>query len=179
MSSFKATLGKTIVGILCAGAMLVPPAQTQPGTAAPKLAPIDRLTQQLTKAGVKRCLPIVQAVGKFLIENGEAAFIVKSLGANGDTSPVMVTTESSHRSLGTTRYSTLTVVPAESCAGYYEQSIYWAQACAAVRTTNFANFPPPKALQKNILTSAASPTVSLYLMPAGQGCVSIKKEIFR
>lgn len=169
---------KSILRLVCAAMLTAPTVLAQPGPA-PKLAPIDRLTQQLTKAGVKRCLPIVQTVGKFLIESGEAAFVVRSLGTNGDTSPVMVTIESSHPSLGTTRYSTVTVVPAESCAGYYEQSIYWAQACTAVRATNFANFPAPKALQKNIMTSTASPTVSLYLMPAGQGCLSVKKEIFR
>jgi hypothetical protein len=91
----------------------------------------------------------------------------------------MLTLESSHATLGTTRYATVVVVPSESCSGYYEQSIFWPTACASVKATNFANFPQSRPLLRNIQASAASPSVSLLLMPAGTGCVSMKKEIFR
>lgn len=141
--------------------------------------PLDRLGAQLAQAGVKRCAPIVRAVAAFVTENSSAAFIVKPLGSRADVSPVMITVESAHANLGTTRYTTIMVVPTENCSGYYEQTIHWAATCPVVKTRNFANFPTPRPLLRNIQVSAASPTVSLQLMPAGQGCVSIKKEIFR
>jgi len=142
-------------------------------------SPLDRLGVQLAQAGVKRCAPIVRAVAAFVTENSSAAFIVRPLGSRPDVSPVMVTVESAHANLGTTRYTTIMVVPSENCSGYYEQTIHWAAACPVVKTQNFANFPAPRPLLRNIQVSAASPTVSLQLMPAGQGCISIKKEIFR
>lgn len=165
---------------LAAIALPLAPAGAQGTTARPAVqAPLDRLGAQLAQAGVKRCAPIVRAVAAFVTENSSAAFIVRPLGSRPDVSPVMVTVESAHANLGTTRYTTIMVVPSESCSGYYEQTIHWAATCPVVKTRNFANFPAPRPLLRNIQVSAASPTVSLQLMPAGQGCVSIKKEIFR
>lgn len=143
------------------------------------VAPLDRLSAQLAKAGVKRCAPIVRAVAAFVTENSKAAFVVRSLGAVPDTAPAVVTVESAHAALGTTRYATISVVPSENCSGFYEQTIYWPAACPAVKAQYFANFPATKPILKNIQLSAASPTVSLQLMPAGTGCVTMKKEIFR
>ena len=72
--------------------------------APPKPAPLERLGASLAKAGVKRCAPILRHVAAFLIENGDAAFSVKTLGTAPDTSPAMLSIESAHTSLGMTRY---------------------------------------------------------------------------
>lgn len=141
--------------------------------------PMDRLGSQLARAGVKRCAPIVRAVAAFVTENSNAAFVVRSLGANPDTSPLNVTVESAHAQLGTTRYATITVIPMENCSGFYEQTIYWGATCDVVKQRNFANFPAGRPILRNIQLSSLSKTVSLQLLPAGQGCVTIKKEIFR
>jgi len=164
--------------VLATASMSLANAQATMPPAVPQ-SPMDRLGAQLARAGVKRCAPIVRAVAAFVTENSNAAFVVRSLGASPDTSPVSVTVESAHASLGTTRYATITVVPSESCAGFYEQTIYWAAACPAVKAQNFANFPATRPLLRNIQQSALSQNVSLQLMPAGQGCISIKKELFR
>lgn len=175
ISSFSLTL-LVAVGLVAA----ICPTRAQ-GVNQPSAAPssLERLSAQLAKAGVKRCAPIIRAVAAFVTESGSAAFVVKPLGAAPDTSPVVITVESAHAALGTTRYATISVVPSESCAGFYEQTIYWPASCTAVKGQNFANFPATKPLLRNVQVSAASPTVSLQMMPAGPGCITMKKEIFR
>jgi hypothetical protein len=138
----------------------------------------ERLAAEMTQLGIKRCAPIIQHVAQFLMEGGEAGFQIKLLGTPADETSVIVTIESSHADLGTTRYATIMVAPKESCSGYYEQSIYWTSGCTTLKQSNFANFPDTTPLFRYVQTSAASPTVLLYLMPAGEGCVSVKKEIF-
>ena len=164
------------LNLIAASAMAAAPPGA-PTTQVKQPAPA-RLAAALSRAGIKRCAPIVQRVAEFLWENGDAGFQLKLLGADADTSSVVVTLESNHPTLGTTRYATILVAPKETCSGYYEQTIFWAAACPVVKQSNFANFPNTAPLLRNIQASAASPTVSLYLMPAGAGCVSIKKEIF-
>jgi hypothetical protein len=164
----------------CAALLLaVAPAVAAPSTGAPKPTVAARFSVAVAKAGIKRCAPIVTRVAEFLIETGDAGFSLKSLGRDPDTSPVLVTLESAHAGFGTTRYATIVVIPKESCSGYYEQTIFWAKPCAKLKQENFANFPVTKPLLRNVQASAASPTVSLYLMPAGAGCVSMKKEAFQ
>ena len=176
----RLTISLAALAALVASSLAISLAQAQVTTpqAVPQ-SPMDRLGAQLARAGVKRCAPIVRAVAAFVTENSNAAFVVRSLGTVPDSSPVSVTVESAHASLGTTRYATITVVPSESCSGFYEQTIYWGIACSVVKTQNFANFPATRPILRNIQQSALSATVSLQLMPAGQGCISIKKEIFR
>ena len=85
--------------------------------------------------------------------------------------------ESADPAGGRTRMSTLMVTP--TCAGMYEQIIYWSLPCETVRTTTFAKFTGEHALLRNVRVSDAGPALQVYLTPAGSGCISVKKELFR
>lgn len=169
---------RPIVILACLLAATTMSASAQaPQAVAPKAT--DRIAAAAAKAGIKRCAPIIKRVAEFLIEDGDAGFRLKSLGNDADTAPVTLSLETRHKALGTTRYSTIMIVPQANCSGYYEQSIFWPMACPDVKANNFANFPPAAFLHSAVALSEASQTVQLALMPAGAGCMSVKKEIFR
>jgi hypothetical protein len=166
----------------------VQPAPRPAPAAAPRAVPaaaakvnpaVERVAQAIGRAGVKRCHQIMAHVAKFLIENGDAGYTIKILGDNPDAAPAMLTLETTHASLGTTRYATVITVPNDKCAGYYEQSIYWAAPCPQVKAANFGNFPAVRPLLRGIGVSEPSAQLQLSFVPAGQGCMTVKKEIFR
>ena len=138
----------------------------------------QRLADALSSIGMTRCTTRAVQVGRFLMEGSDANFTVQPLGPNGDMWPTVITMESSHATNGTTRLSTISISP--NCAGFYQQTIYWSQPCATLRNTTFAAFTGTRRLLANVTVGELDVATQLYLMPAGaQGCVSVKKELFR
>lgn len=138
----------------------------------------QRLADSLSAIGMTRCASRAVQVGRFLMEGSAANFTVQPLGPNGDMWPTVITMESSHASNGTTRLSMISISP--NCAGFYQQTIYWTQPCAALRSGIFAPFTGTRRLLDNVTIGELDVATQLYLMPAGpQGCVSVKKELFR
>jgi hypothetical protein len=66
---------------------------------------------------------------------------------------------------------------ANGCGATYEAISYWAQSCDAVANGQFAQLKRVRPLQKDVLLLDGGPSVRVFLMNAGSGCVSIKKEI--
>lgn len=146
----------------------------KPGTAVP---PIERVKAALAQAGVRACAPVVMQAADFLFENGEGDFTLQPLGPDANRWPVVLTIESAHAASGRTRLSILTLAPAGTCSGSYEQIITWPQTCAVLKTTVFAAFASERPLFRSVRQSELSPGIQLYLMPSGTGCVSVKKEL--
>jgi hypothetical protein len=142
-------------------------------TAAPSLL----VLQAMQQIHLTQCAAKVQQVTNFLFEGQEAQFIVQPLGPDGDRWPVVFVIESADPAGGHNRFSTLSISP--GCAGMYEQTIYWSQPCSAIKATVFAKFANERTLLRDVKVSDAGPALQAYLTPAGTGCVSIKKELFR
>ncbi len=138
----------------------------------------QRLSDSLNSIGMTRCATRVLQVAHFLMEGSPSNFMVQPLGPSGDAWPTVITMESTHSSNGYTRLSVINVSP--NCAGFYQQTIYWPQPCETLKATTFAPFTGTALLQENVLVSELDAATQLYLMPAGlDGCVSVKKELFR
>lgn len=138
----------------------------------------QRLADALSSIGMTRCATRTVQVGRFLMEGSDANFTVQPLGPNGDMWPTVITMESSHADNGTTRLSMISISP--NCAGFYQQTIYWSQPCSVLRSGTFAAFTGAQRLLANVIVSELDVATQLYLMPAGtQGCISVKKELFR
>ena len=140
--------------------------------------PAQRLSEALSQIGLTACAAPVMQAGSFLFENGEANFTVQPLGPDANRWPTVVMIEGAHAAMGKTRLSTLTIAPGAGCSGFYQQVIYWTQACPELKRTVFAPFNTTRVLLRNVQISELNAGVQLYLMPAGTGCVSVKKELF-
>jgi hypothetical protein len=119
---------------------------------------------------------VQQAMG-FLFEGGTAHFIAQPLGQDSDRWPAVFVVESAPPNSGHTHLSTLMIAP--NCSGMYEQVVYWSQPCDSVKSTVFAKYTGTHVLLKDVQVSSAGPALEVYLTPAGSGCISVKKELFR
>ena len=151
------------------------------GVGAAFRAPQDamaRLAASLKQINLTACAPVVTQAANFLFERGDIQFIVQPLGPDANRWPTVVTSEGANGEKPQTRLTTLIVAPAGTCAGMYQQVIYWPETCAAVKSRVFKDFKNEHPFLRAIFVSEANPGLQLYLMPAGAGgCVSVKKEL--
>ena len=138
---------------------------------------MQQLLGALRQIHLTQCAAKVQQVAGFLFEGQPANFVVQPLGPDGDRWPTVIVIESGDPAGGRNRFSTLTIAP--GCAGMYEQTIYWPQSCSAVKAGPFARFTGEHVMLRDVRASDGGPAVQVYLTPAGSGCVSVKKELFR
>lgn len=143
--------------------------------------PTQRLAAAVQQLGITRCASVFNQAGPFLFEKAQAQFVVQPLGPDVNRWPTAVTIEGSYPAAGRaapqTRLTTLVVAPAGSCSGLYNQVIYWPEPCATLKTRVFGAFTKERPLLARVRQSEANPGLQLYLMPAGTGCVSVKKEL--
>jgi hypothetical protein len=66
---------------------------------------------------------------------------------------------------------------ANGCGATYEAISYWSQSCDALANSHFAQLKRIKPLQKDVLLLDGGSANRVFLMTAGTGCVSIKKEV--
>lgn len=139
--------------------------------------PSHELLLDLQQMHLTNCAASVQQAMTFLFEGGQANFTAQPLGPDSDRWPAVFVVESVPPVGGHTHLSTLMIAP--NCAGMYEQVIYWSQPCDIVKSTIFAKFTGEHVLAREVKVSDSGPAIELYLTPAGAGCVSVKKELFR
>jgi hypothetical protein len=139
--------------------------------------PSHELLLDLQQMHLTNCAASVQQAMTFLFEGGHANFTAQPLGPDSDRWPAVFVVESVPPAGGHTHLSTLMIAP--NCAGMYEQVIYWSQPCDVIKSTVFAKFTGEHVLSRDVKVSDSGPAIELYLTPAGAGCVSVKKELFR
>ena len=172
-------------------ALLVAPAQAQRtpaptpaslGTVAPPAAAasaaggFNAVTSTLQKAGVVRCSKQIQKVTDFLASKSHIGTMVFPTASNPDDSLVSISSEIIS---GTTlTYASANFAPrADGGSAEYEQVSHWSNSCDDVFTVNYINFKPMGVLQQQITVFYTNPATRVMMIPAGTGCVVIKKEI--
>ena len=66
---------------------------------------------------------------------------------------------------------------ANGCGATYDAVVYWPQRCEEVAEQRFGAFKRAGLLKKDIVVLDGGPATKVFLMSAGSGCVSIKKEL--
>lgn len=140
-------------------------------------SPSQQVARALQQMHLTTCAGTVEKATDFLFEGQPANFVAQPLGPDADRWPTVFVIESADPAGGHSRFATLMVSP--NCSGMYEQTIYWPQPCDVVKSTVFAKFTGEHVMLKEVRASEAGPALQLYLTPAGTGCISIKKELFR
>ena len=145
----------------------------QVAVAQPALGPIANFAAQ---NGVRQCLGRIDQVSNFLtngsVSSGAAVFLPPREVDRGLASVSMEVLGTNGLSYVNTAYSP----SATGCDGVYEAVTYWAGTCEQVAAT-FPNFSLSQPLRQHIFTLDGGPNAKIYLMPAAQGCISIKEEV--
>lgn len=181
MNLHRYAIARLTVSLALAATVMTAPAFAQVagglGAPAPRASPAQRVRNALRQVGATACADTIARAADFLFEDGQGEFTLQPLGPDANRWPIVLTIESAHARSGATRLSIITIAPAGSCSGSYEQIITWPQSCAVLKTTVFAAFKSERPLFRTVRQSELTPGIQLYLLPAGTGCVSVKKEL--
>jgi hypothetical protein len=76
-------------------------------------------------------------------------------------------------------YISINFAPNQSdgCGAVYEAIAFWPQACPQLKSQKFSHLKSLGSLKSEITILDGGATTKIFLMPAGSGCLSIKKEI--
>ena len=153
------------------------PASTQRTVAPP---PLDPLAQVAAKAGVKACLGRINQVSSFLTGGNQSGVYLFSASSLSDKNLFSSSYEIVAKP-GVSTYASMTAapLPAGGCSALYEGVAYWNNSCEEVAAKAFAGAKTVGLLRQAITMLDGGPTLKIFLMPAGSGCVSIKKEVLR
>jgi hypothetical protein len=143
---------------------------------APK-ASLNAIAQAAKKSGVQGCLGKVNLVTNFLTtgstQSGASLFVPQHMA---NTSMVSVSLEI--KGVQSLSYASADFAPLPAgCNVSYEAVTYWQNGCTDVAVKGFGQFKVTGTLSGNIMVLESGSQLRVFLMPAGLGCVSIKKEI--
>lgn len=148
-------------------------ARTGPAVAPAGIGPI---AQNAAQAGVRRCLPRIDQVVNFLSTGAQTGAMVFTSPNDADNRQLSVSLEV----LGSNGLSYIDTGYAPSSAGcdaMYQSVTYWTNSCDEVAKSAFPNFLKTNPIRQHIAVLDGGPSAKVFLMPAGAGCVSIKKEV--
>ena len=147
----------------------------------PAASAVNDITQAAVRAGALTCASRINQVTNFLIAGAQdVRTFIFPLTNNPDNQLFSLSMEIPLKD-STSAYASASFSSngANGCTGMYETVVYWPQKCAEVGEKNFGSFKKGGALSKNITVRNSGESTKIFLMPAGAGCVSIKKEIVR
>jgi hypothetical protein len=149
--------------------------------AAPQ-SPVDAggfnaVTQAVARAGVRDCLPRIDQVTNFINTQSQSGAFLFVAPQQPDAALNSVSLEL-QTPMGLSYASTsFAPVGRDGCDALYEAVVYWENTCAEVATQGFADLKPAGAVREHIAILAGGPSLRVFLMPAGSGCISVKKEL--
>jgi hypothetical protein len=144
-----------------------------------KSAPIHALTQSAFTAGALTCARRINDIANFLSTTASSGALLFPPATDADRHSVSASMELTGS--GQDAYVSTTFHPDStgSCEATYDAVIWWPTVCEAVARSQFSTLKPQSLLHKKIRILDGGLNMKVFLMPAGTGCVSIKKEIIR
>jgi hypothetical protein len=135
------------------------------------------LAQAALDAGVRTCKPLADQVNRYLLgENVSTGMVFTSpQNANGRIFSSAIEIESRQ---GVTYASTSYAPYGDTgCGVAYDAVTYWKESCTQVASTVLKDLRIMGTLGNTIAVLDGGPAMRMFLMPAGTGCIQIKKEI--
>ena len=154
------------------------PVVQAPGTAPTQLANTPYAIGA-QRNGVIKCINRINQITSFLTANAPNSGMVMNAPGNEVNQKLVSTVIEVENNVGSS-YISASFSPGinnSECSGTYDAVTYWTAGCSQVATANFSAFKLTQPLNKNVFTLDGGALVKVFLMPAGTGCVSIKKEI--
>ena len=149
---------------------------TQPANPAPSYSNIGVVTQAAANSGVRQCLPRIDQVVNFLSAGATTGAMVFIPPTDPDHRPASIGLEVMG-SNGLSYIDTTYAPSANGCDAMYAQVTYWENTCAELAKSGFPGFNRANPMHQHIGVLDGGPSAKVFLMPAGTGCVSIKKEV--
>lgn len=182
---FLVCLSVSIAGLCILQAPLAFGADSQPvqqqKSAGPVPSGVNSITQAVVKTGILTCASRVNQVSNFITSDAkDTGFYLFLPSSQPDRSMFSVSMEIQSKD-SLTAYASESFAPnlSNGCDAIYDEVVFLPMSCKEAMQKYFPDMKPERNLLKNIVVLAGSPTVRVFLMPAGSGCVVIKKEVVR
>lgn len=181
LSALFAAMGLALAALPLAGCAQEPAQTSAPPAARQAVplqnAPANAITQTAVQQGVLNCAARINQVTTYLGYTAQAGALLMTPPAQPDQRLVPLAME-----LPTdagAAYASASFAPnqANGCGATYDAVSYWPQKCDAVAARQFAGLKNLGQLKKSITVLDGGMATKVFLMPAGAGCVSIKKEV--
>jgi hypothetical protein len=139
---------------------------------------VGAITQAAVRAGVLSCAGRVEQVASFLTLNSRNGAVLFVPPSQPDQRLFSTSIEIENKD-APLAYASATFAPgmANGCGTVYDSVVYWNVSCDEISTRNFAGAKRVGVLSRGIGILDAGLGSRIFLMPAGAGCVSIKKEV--
>jgi hypothetical protein len=135
------------------------------------------IVKSAAKAGVRACLERIDQLTTFVSSNAEASAFLFPAPNNADKQIFSLSLELLAPDM--LAYTSASFAPSgvNACSGTYEAISYWPMNCQQTFTKEFAQLKPVGVIKRAIQILDGGPTMRVFLMPAGEGCIAIKKEV--
>jgi hypothetical protein len=149
-------------------------------TPAPAQAPSSTpsiVTQAAVQKGVLNCAGRINQVVNFLGFTGKAGAVLMIPPTQPDARLIPVAMEIPFE--GGVAYASASFAPnqANGCGATYDSVVYWPLACDKVQEQQFKALKVNGKISNEIIIMDGGSELKVFLMPAGSGCISIKKEV--
>lgn len=137
-----------------------------------------QLSQAAQSLGVRTCKPMLDKVNRYLIGDNASWGMLYASPDNPNTR-ILSSAIAIETLQGSTTYVSASYAPNGdmACGVAYEAVTYWNESCADVSSKVLKDLRPIGTLGNKVAMLDGGPAMRMFLMPAGTGCVQIKKEI--
>lgn len=141
---------------------------------------VNAVTQTATSLGVLTCAKRINEIATFLTANSKSGAFVFPPSKQQPDKSVFSSSMEINPANAPAMYASASFYPNSNngCDAIYDTVEYVDDLCANVETSVFKNGTRIGKIKKDIVIMAVG-QVKFFLMPAGQGCVVIKKEILQ
>lgn len=135
------------------------------------------LAQAMGQSGVIHCQSRVHQVSEFLA--GGMLSGASLMLPNDHVNDRMVSASIEVFDNSILFYASMDFAPlvAYGCDASFETVTYWPNNCEVIARNQFSKAKHNGKLRQSITMLSAGPNLQIFLMPAGAGCVTIKKQI--
>ena len=142
----------------------------------PQPTNLGPVAQGAAQSGIRRCVPRIDQVVTFLSAGAQTGAMVFASPVDADNRLSSVGLEVLGNN-GLSYIDTGYAPNINGCDAMYQTVTHWTDTCDEVARVAFPSFKKTGALRQYIAVLDGGPSAKVFLMPAGTGCVSIKKEV--
>ena len=167
---FKRQFLVTLILWLCLGSAFAAPQQN-------KQPALNPLANAIGQSGVVHCQGRVQQVADFLASSNSNSGAMLLLPPD-HINDHMISSALEVFDGSVLFYSNMDFAPlvAYGCDAVFETVIYWPNNCETIAKTQFKQAKNTGKMRQYISVLTAGNNLQIFLMPAGNGCVAIKKQ---
>lgn len=143
----------------------------------PATPPTTAVTQAAVQQGILNCAGRINQVTNFLGFNNQSGAMLMTPPNQPDLRLVPLAMEIPTESGSAYVSAHFAPNQANGCGAAYDAVVYWPQKCDTVASRQYAALKKVGQLKRDITVLDGGFATKVFLMPAGSGCVSIKKEV--